>query len=80
MNVFLFSMLMVLVVDRVKVFRRKKQKFRIVRMGISRGGERGGRGGAAAPPDLLKNFLCINSILLINIVKGYLPLLTEATF
>lgn len=34
MNVFLFSMLMVLVVDRVKVFRRKKQKFRIVRMGI----------------------------------------------
>ena len=34
MNVFLFSMLMVLVVDRVKVFRRKKQKFRIVRMVI----------------------------------------------
>lgn len=34
MNVFLFSMLMVLVVDRVKVFRRMKQKFRIVRMGI----------------------------------------------
>ena len=30
--------------------------------------------------DLLKNSLCISSILLINIVKGYLPLLTEATF
>ena len=45
------------------------------------GAERGGgQGGSAAPPDLLKNFLCISSILLINIVTGYLPLLTEATF
>ena len=44
---------------------------------LFRGGESGGRGGAAAP---LKNFLCIRSILLINIVKCYLPLLTEATF
>ena len=34
----------------------------------------------SCPPDLLKNSLCISSKLLINIVKGYLPLLTETTF
>ena len=42
------------------------------------GRRKGGEGNC--PPDLLKNSLYISSKLLINVVKGHLPLLTETTF